>query len=293
MLKESVLWEAPSALALGMSTAAAGMTIKEANQMRSEIGRRIVQSITDPGRYEAGTVGFPETQFVVQAIAPLVRRVNHPDDQPVAEIKGLDHNVSARISKILPHASRGQLLQMSFAEQMDRFGLERQQVSQLRRALIGIEGPKPDPKNRWDPPVPKRGERIVPGLIRLPLQTARKIVKETDLLVGKVNYRDSAAPSDCVLVQRPRPARRVATGTEIDLIVASGATVCIPDVIGRALSQALTMLREAGLESEPAINSVYSKMQSSTVLDVSPSERKYVTPHCQVLLRISRGRRRK
>ena len=44
-----------------------GMSIRDANQIRVEIGQRLLQSVNDVNRYEAGSVSFAETQFVAKS----------------------------------------------------------------------------------------------------------------------------------------------------------------------------------------------------------------------------------
>ena len=64
----------------------------------------------------------------------------------------------------------------------------------------------------------------------------------------------------------------------------------IPDVVGLSLSQALILLRNAGLESEPHIVFEKSEVQPrNNVLSVTPKMRMYVTPNANVRLNVSDG----
>jgi len=147
----SIVWESAVG-ALGARGAKLEMNVKEANQMRVQIGRLLVESVNHPDRYPVGAVGFAETQFLARTLARLVRTDKHPDNHPVTKIAGLDAAIATKIAKTAPKVSRGRLLKMQPAEQMDRFGLDQKEVVKLRRALIGLEGEAPDPRKRWDRP---------------------------------------------------------------------------------------------------------------------------------------------
>ena len=49
------------------------MTIKEANLIRNDIGKMMINSVNSNKRYAFGTVGLLDTQFVCGAIANMIK----------------------------------------------------------------------------------------------------------------------------------------------------------------------------------------------------------------------------
>lgn len=286
-----VVWEAPLVSPTDyLIGGSARVPIKQANQVRTEIGKQLIHSINHPQRYAVGKVRFTDTQFIARSIVRLMRTRGHPDNQPVGEIRGLDQLIRDKVAHVAPRISRSKLLEMSLAEQVDRFGLSDDQARQLRRALLGLEGPLPDPQHRWDPPGRRTTEQTVPDMVGRSLENARKLLQAAKLRMGDTTYQDDEKPRDTVLNQYPNAGTKVQSGSDIDLVVASGAIVQIPDVVGKPLSQAILMLHQAGLESEPEIMFAPSTEQpSSRVLEVTPEMRSYVTPHAGVILQVSSG----
>jgi hypothetical protein len=289
LLSESVLWEQIMPLNLDVPVGdVARMRVADANRVRAEIDRMIVRSVNDPDRYAAGTVSFAETQLVALSVADLISVPGHPDDHPLENIKGLDSKLISKIASRAPNISRSDLLFMSHSEQKDRFDLSPDEVRQLRRALIGLEGPVPEPKDRWNPPGRSKTEYKVPNVVGLPLAEAEAALEQLQFLAGEVAYEDSALPGDTTLSQSPEAEAMALGGTRVDLIVATGLSVRIPDLVGVTLSQALVMLRDAGLKSEPEINFASSgKYPGNQVIQVSPEMRSYVTPHASVVIQVS------
>ena len=129
-----------------------GLTVKDANHLRLEIGRQLVQSQNHPDRYPRGQISFVDTKFVGRAVANLIRRDKHPDNVPVVDLECLDKAIAEKVAAHAPSVSRGRLLQMSVAELCDRFDLNHGEATKLRRFALGIEGPLVPPTERWDPP---------------------------------------------------------------------------------------------------------------------------------------------
>jgi serine/threonine-protein kinase len=95
----------------------------------------------------------------------------------------------------------------------------------------------------------------VPDVTGMTLDEAKAALKAANLKVGQVTEEAApdAQPSE-VLRQFPAADKEVDTGTEIDLVVAAGATV--PDVTGMTEEEATTALEDAGyvvsVSSEPS-----------------------------------------
>jgi len=267
------------------------MTVRDANHLGAEVGRMMVQSINHPDRYPIGEVSFTETQFLARNVAMVMQKGSHPDNQEVTAIKGLDPLISEKVARVAPRINRGRLLLMSLDEQIDRFDLNREEAVTLRRAALGLEGPLPEPQRRWDLPGSRRGtEQTVPNVIGLSLEDAGIMLREVFLSTGNVAYQDSEQPKDTVLNQSPNAGETVFGESVVNLVVATGISVRIPDVVCKPLSQALVMLRDAGLESEPEICFISSEgSRRNQVIEVSPGMRTYVTPHACVTLQVSSG----
>ena len=133
------------------------MPVSDANIMRTRIGSAMRDSVDSPDRYPLGEIGFVDTQVVGRIIGSLVRTQNHPDNVPIRQIRGLPSGILRKVTQVAPRISRGRLLGMPLAETQDRFGLDTDEALSLRRAALGLAGPAPDPKTRWDRPAPRGG----------------------------------------------------------------------------------------------------------------------------------------
>jgi hypothetical protein len=285
-LKEAVTWEGQLPTRLELPVNGSGLTMAQANQIRADVGRRLLESIHSRDRYPAGTVQFSDTQFVARTVASSLGSVDHPENLAVVDIPGLDQAVAAKLAEAAPGLSRIQVLQMTTQEQVDRFDLSQDESLALRRAVLGLAGPPPAPADRWPPE--DTGGQVVPDMAALPLEAARRALAEVGLRIGSVTYADSSQPVDSVVRQHPGPGHRVPTGSGIGLTLATGAVVFIPDVVGAPLSQALVMLRDAGLESEPRLTFTSSDSQpEGHVVAVEPEPRTYTTPRGEVTLSVA------
>jgi hypothetical protein len=288
LLTESVLWEQIMSLQPEVPVGdVTPMRVADANRVRAEIDRMMVRSVNDPDRYAVGTVSFAETQLVARSMANLISGEDHPEDHALENIKGLDSQLIKKIGSRAPNATRSDLLQMSPAEQSDRFDLSAEEVRKLRRAIVGLEGPLPAPPDRWDPPGTRTEERV-PNVAGLTFAEAEAALQALEFFVGEVVDEDSELPTGIVIAQHPEAEATMKKASSVNLVLATGLSVRIPDAVGVPLSQALVMLRDAGLKSEPEISFVPSGENSRReVIEISPPMRSYVTPHASVTIRVS------
>ncbi len=263
------------------------MPVADANKLRHLIGTRMFGSRNHPERYPRGKVGFLDAQFVGRTIARLVRRPTHPENNTIASIAGLKPDVLEKIRTRAPRISRGKLLSITHQEVMDRFGLSDEEATHVRRAALGLAGEAPEPSRRWDRPgVPDEVE--VPNVVGLSLAEARKLLLKHHLRVGDLSYKDSDLPTDTVLEQGSAAVQRLRGRSHVDLVLATGLSVRIPDLVGLPLSAALGQLTKAGLVSEPEVETVHAPgIPAMRVLAVTPEPRSYVTPHAAVSLQVS------
>jgi hypothetical protein len=285
-MRESILIEIPLPRRRRSPTGGEPMSVAEANRRTAEVGQELLRAHQHAERYPYGEMDFADAQFLADTVARSLR-AGEPDDQPLAGIDGLDASVRKKISAVSRQLTRRQLLGMSMEEQTDRFGLVGEESHQLRRALLGLEGPDREPAERWKP---LSRDRQVPDVVGLPLEQARARLTTAGFAAAHLEYGDSELPRGTVLKQRPSSSEMAASPGFVDLTLASGAILRIPDLIGKHLSEALEMLRRAGLESEPSIQfKRRARQPSNIVLTIEPSTRSYVTPHTQVVLHVSSG----
>ena len=264
-----------------------GLSVRDANKLRAEIGTAMLQSVNDPHRYPRGSVSMLETQFLSRRIAQRIGQPRHPDNHLVHDIDGLKSAVRDKIVAGMPRLRRADVLRMQLQETMDRFGLTREEAIHLRRAAFGLEQRPLDPKDRWDPPS-SRVKHKVPNLVGISLNEARGLLTEEDLSVGEITYQDSEQPKDIVLSHNPAAGEEVKSRTEVKVVLATGLTVRIPDVVGKPLTEALCMLRDAGLRSSPHLEFTGRREHPDyAVIAITPKARTYVTPNARIVLQVS------
>lgn len=133
------------------------MSIEDANRLRADIGRTLTRGVNNVDRYAFGSRRFVETEFLSRTLSKLVWRSDHPNNEDVTEIEGLAPEIREKIAERAPGVSRGRLLHAPLAELEDRFELDHDEARHLRRATLGLEGPLPPRRDRWDPPSRSNG----------------------------------------------------------------------------------------------------------------------------------------
>lgn len=284
----AVLVEKPKPEWTRFSRTSGSIPIQHANLWRTEIGRSMLHSVNDPHRYARGTVSLIDTQFLAHRIAQKLSRLDHPDNDFVKDIAGLNREVLDKVIAQRPQLRRADVLRMQLQETKDRFDLNHEEAIHLRRAALGVTAPVPEPKYRWDPPN-HRVEHSIPNVTGLSLSEAETLLHRESLLIGEVANQDSEQPTGIILSQQPIAGEAARAGSEINVVVSTGLTVRIPEIAGKLLSEALCMLREAGLRSEPELNFVSDRQKPNhTVLEIAPAIRTYVPPNSRVVLNVSR-----
>jgi hypothetical protein len=262
---------------------AAQMKAQEANEMRLVIANQMRAAVNHPDRYAAGEVTFLDTQFVGRTIANIVRTPGHPDNLGIANL-ALDKKTASKITRIAPRISRGKLLEVSAAELSDRFDLSAEEVRTVRRAALGLAGEAPEGADKWTPPG-YGGDTTVPDVVGLRLDAARTMIRAARLSADMVEYVDDPAPRGVVLKQEPEAGAEIPARSEVMLVLSTGASVQIPDLIGRGLAEAVCALRDAGLTSDPVIK--YGKQSAkSRVVRVEPAPRSFVSPGATVTIEL-------
>ncbi|MFC6083001.1 PASTA domain-containing protein [Sphaerisporangium aureirubrum] len=278
---DSVVWEKPlrelpADVPVGQ---AQSMTVKNANQLRHIIGDYLRRSLNDPARYPAGAVGFADTDIVGGLLSQLVRRPEHPDNQPVTALRNLPDAVRELLRRAAGRVSRGRVLTMSLDEISDRFDLDLDGTLALRRSVVGVAGPDPERGHRYDPPP------SIPDLIGRPLADARRTLAGQGMSSGAVEMIDSPRPEGTVLAQYPAPGLYRGDTPSIDLVVSSGLSVVLPETVGRSQGEAVEDLRRAGVTEDPVIILHRTTDEpAGTVLSMIPAAGAAITPGGEIVL---------
>jgi beta-lactam-binding protein with PASTA domain len=94
------------------------------------------------------------------------------------------------------------------------------------------------------------GQRFatIPSLIGLSREQALNTLEDAGFDVGEVTTRASNEPYGAVIDARPRPGTQAPTPSTVSIVISSGpTTIVVPDLIGRPVSDATTLLRQVGL----------------------------------------------
>jgi serine/threonine-protein kinase len=109
-------------------------------------------------------------------------------------------------------------------------------------------------------------------VIGLPtLQQARAALRAAGLKVGNVVSRNSSAPAGQILETQPAPGTRVPYGSAVTVFI-SNSQVKVPNVVGKDLATAETLLEERGFTVLEKPAAAFDKHQpENTVLSQTPA----------------------
>jgi eukaryotic-like serine/threonine-protein kinase len=117
---------------------------------------------------------------------------------------------------------------------------------------------------------PKKVE--VPRLTGSSLETAKALIEERGLLVGKVIEQETERGSPgAVLTQQPPAGDRVEKKTAVDLVVATSSKITVPDVVGKTFEEAKAAMRIAGLDVGKSARQESSEKAPGVVLAQQPA----------------------
>jgi beta-lactam-binding protein with PASTA domain len=126
------------------------------------------------------------------------------------------------------------------------------------------------------PPPPTAAKMEVADVEGMSLADASGALEKQGLKV-RVTRSPSERPRGEILNQEPPPGSKIAKGTVVALVASQGSdgstrseSVTVPAVIGLSASDAVTVLRNAGLEAR--VRSVVSRERRGTVVDQVPTE---------------------
>lgn len=97
--------------------------------------------------------------------------------------------------------------------------------------------------------VTARAAAGIPTLVGMPIGPARKLASRSGLTVGVAIRRDVVGAWGHIVSQYPAAGTSTRPSTRINVIVAGGPDVRVPDVRGRTEGAALRILRSCGLDA--------------------------------------------
>jgi beta-lactam-binding protein with PASTA domain len=151
--------------------------------------------------------------------------------------------------------------------------------------------PSPPPVETTPPPT-QPAKVAVARVEGMALPKARKALTAQDLRV-RITRASSEEPRGEVVSQAPAAGSSVPTGTVVALVVSEGrdtpparAEIEVPALVGRTSSDAVSVLREAGLKAR--VRQVVSSMRRGTVVDQLPAEGTSVVEGSTVALDVAK-----
>ena len=135
-----------------------------------------------------------------------------------------------------------------------------------------------------------QGNVTVPKVTGLSQAAATASLDSAGLAVGRASSEPTLAVAPgTVIGQSPKPGMSVREGTNVDLVVASIPVVTVPNVVGKASSEAEADLAVAGLQVGE-VTAVFSEdAKAGTVMTQSPEADAEVPVASVVALEISAG----
>jgi serine/threonine-protein kinase len=113
---------------------------------------------------------------------------------------------------------------------------------------------------------------VVPNLVGLPLDQAKKTIKNARLALGKVTPQNSDRPNGEVLSSNPAAGKALPPGTKVNLTVSNGVPlVDVPNVVGMPYATAYATLTQAGFQVPQAGQQISDKQPDGYVLSQTPA----------------------
>jgi eukaryotic-like serine/threonine-protein kinase len=146
----------------------------------------------------------------------------------------------------------------------------------------------------------QRGERIsldvsagqvratIPVLAGKTRDEAEAALRTAGLQVGQITEEQSDHARGIVLSSQPRAGQVVPSGTGVDLVLSSGpGELTLPDVVGRELEDARSILEQLGLKVADVRYDSTSTVRPGQVLDQTPAAGTQVASGATITLRVS------
>lgn len=130
----------------------------------------------------------------------------------------------------------------------------------------------------------------VPDVVNKNFDEARKVILDSGLTIGDIKEVETDIPVGVVISQSPDPNTVVQPGAKVDLTISIGTFVIVPNVIGKSVSEAKTILENAGLVlyKVDTFDKPVPNAPPNIVLYQYPMPNAKVEKGTQVLLRVSK-----
>jgi len=262
------------------------MTSETAHDWGKSLRQIVRSSMSSPDRYPRGAVDFWELDVIQDAVRSAGKRsdigmttVREALDGGGLQARGLTDATRTYLrSGSVASMTVAELMRPRLRELVALTGLDYADAAALRASLLTY-GTQASAGQR---------RRRVPDLLGMHLDEARRALEIAQVKMGAVEHRDDEQPTDVVLEQSPASGTEVGEATEASLVVSTGLSVRLPNVVGLALSEACCRIRQAGLATEPALHIDDPNAQRFVVHGMTPAPGRYVTPHASVTLRVGR-----
>ncbi len=150
-------------------------------------------------------------------------------------------------------------------------------------------GPGPLTETTVTPTVPPEGEMVTtPNLLGLNASDAQRLAESLGLSIDVIGEQESTdARPGAVLDQTPNPGTRVLSGSTVNILLAAGRAITLPDVIGYQID-----IVQEGLESEGLlveVEELWSTEPKGTILDQAPEAENEIRAGATITLTVSGG----
>lgn len=128
----------------------------------------------------------------------------------------------------------------------------------------------------------------IPPVLGLSREDAERALARAGLAVGQLSEQPSDSARGLVLDSQPSEGQVVPLGTRVDLAISAGpAELVMPDVVGRDLESATTLLAQLGLATAPPEYDATSTLPRGTVVSQTPAAGASVPAGTSITLRIA------
>lgn len=131
----------------------------------------------------------------------------------------------------------------------------------------------------------------VPDLEGLSRDQAVAAATGAGLTLGDVSQNPDATgtPAGTVVDQSPSPGKMVLAGGTVDLVVAGGGTVAVPDIVGLTEAQAIAEVVGAGLKADKVLRAADPNVEIGVVVTQTPIPGSTQPQGASVTITVSKG----
>jgi eukaryotic-like serine/threonine-protein kinase len=129
----------------------------------------------------------------------------------------------------------------------------------------------------------------VPQLIYMTQQQAKVAIENTGLTMGTITEKMSDQQRGFVVESNPPAGTKLALPASVDIVISQGpATLPVPDLYGRTLAEARSMIEQMGLRVGGVTRDTSSITPENTVIGQVPAAGQNVSNGGAISLRVSR-----